>query len=138
MRNNTTILGIAGSLRKDSYNRASLRAAQDLFGKTWGYDAEPDEVRSILPGSVEAGGTCIDTANSSQHGEFETLIGACVAPNRNDFPSLRSTVAVPRCIQRWPCSTATARQRRTRSPIIIILFFESAPSAKTETSDAAG
>src|SRR6266446_18031 len=30
MRDNTTILGIAGSLRKDSYNRAALRAAQDL------------------------------------------------------------------------------------------------------------
>ena len=30
MRNNTTILGMAGSLRNDSYNRAALRAAQDL------------------------------------------------------------------------------------------------------------
>jgi chromate reductase, NAD(P)H dehydrogenase (quinone) len=30
MRDHTTILGIAGSLRKDSYNRAALRAAQDL------------------------------------------------------------------------------------------------------------
>jgi NAD(P)H-dependent FMN reductase len=30
MRDHATILGIAGSLRKDSYNRAALRAAQDL------------------------------------------------------------------------------------------------------------
>jgi chromate reductase len=30
MRDNITILGIAGSLRKDSYNRAALRAAQGL------------------------------------------------------------------------------------------------------------
>jgi chromate reductase len=30
MRDHTTILGIAGSLRKDSYNRAALRAAQDF------------------------------------------------------------------------------------------------------------
>jgi aryl-alcohol dehydrogenase-like predicted oxidoreductase len=90
-----------------------------IFGKTWGYDAEPDEVRSILQGAVEAGGTCIDTADSSQHGALETLIGACVAPNRNDVPSLRSTVAVPRRIQRWPCSTTAARKGCTRSPIII-------------------
>jgi chromate reductase, NAD(P)H dehydrogenase (quinone) len=30
MPDHTTILGIAASLRKDSYNRAALRAAQDL------------------------------------------------------------------------------------------------------------
>ena len=30
MTDNITILGIAGSLRKDSYNRAALRAAQQL------------------------------------------------------------------------------------------------------------
>jgi NAD(P)H-dependent FMN reductase len=30
MRDHTTILGIAGSLRKNSYNRAALRAAQNL------------------------------------------------------------------------------------------------------------
>jgi chromate reductase, NAD(P)H dehydrogenase (quinone) len=30
MRDHTIILGIAGSLRQDSYNRAALRAAQDL------------------------------------------------------------------------------------------------------------
>jgi len=30
MRDHTTILGIAGSLRKDCYNRAALRAAQNL------------------------------------------------------------------------------------------------------------
>ena len=90
-----------------------------IFGTTWGYDAEPDEVHSILPGSVEAGGTCIETADSSQHGAFETLIGACVAPNRNDVPSLHSTVALSRRIQRWPCSTTAARHGCTRSPLII-------------------
>jgi chromate reductase len=30
MRDHTTILGIAGSLRQDSYNRAALRTAQEL------------------------------------------------------------------------------------------------------------
>jgi hypothetical protein len=98
---------------------SELALGTGMFGKTWGYDAEPDEVRSILQGDVEAGGTCIDTADSSQHGAFKTLIGACVAPHRNDFPSLRSPVAVPRRIQRWPCSTTATRQGCTRSPFII-------------------
>ena len=90
-----------------------------MFGKTWGYDAEPDEVHSILQGAVEVGGPCIETANSSQHGEFETQIGACVALNRNDFSSLRRAVAVPRRNQRWSCSTTAARHGCTRSSIII-------------------
>jgi aryl-alcohol dehydrogenase-like predicted oxidoreductase len=90
-----------------------------MFGKTWGYDAEPDEVYRILQGAVEVGGTCIATADSSQHGAFETLIGACVALNRHDFPSLRTTVAVPRRIQRWSCLTTAVRHGCTRSPLII-------------------
>ena len=56
-----------------------------MFGKTWGYGAEPDEVRSILQGYVAAGGNFIDTADNYQHGESERLIGEFVAPNRNDF-----------------------------------------------------
>ena len=40
-----------------------------MFGKTWGYGAEPDEVRSILQGYVAAGGNFIDTADNYQHGE---------------------------------------------------------------------
>ena len=90
-----------------------------LFGKTWGYDAEPDEVRSILQGAVELGGTCIATADSAQPGACETLSGACVAFKRNDVPSLRRTVAVPRRMPRWSCSTTAARHGCTRSPLII-------------------
>jgi aryl-alcohol dehydrogenase-like predicted oxidoreductase len=56
-----------------------------MFGKTWGYGAEPDEVRSILQDYVAAGGNFIDTADNYQHGESERLIGEFVAPNRNDF-----------------------------------------------------
>ena len=83
------------------------------------YDAEPDEVRSVLQGAVEVGGTCIATAVSSQHGACETLIGVCVALNRHDFLSLRRAVAVPRRIQRGSCSTTAARHGCTRSSIII-------------------
>ena len=49
-----------------------------MFGKTWGYGAEPDEVRSILQGYVAAGGNFIDTADNYQHGESERLIGEFV------------------------------------------------------------
>jgi aryl-alcohol dehydrogenase-like predicted oxidoreductase len=85
---------------------SELALGTGMFGKTWGDDAEPDEVRSILQGSVEAGGTYIDTADSSQHGEFETRISACVAPNPNDLPSL---AAQSRC--RGASSAGRARQQ---------------------------
>lgn len=56
-----------------------------MFGKTLGYGAEPEEVRSILQGYMAAGGNFIDTADNYQHGESERLIGEFVAPNRNEF-----------------------------------------------------
>ena len=56
-----------------------------MFGKAWGYGAEPDEVRRILQGYAAAGGNFIDTADNYQYGESERLIGEFVAPNRNDF-----------------------------------------------------
>jgi predicted aldo/keto reductase-like oxidoreductase len=36
-----------------------------MFGKAWGYGAEPDEVRRILQGYVDAGGNLIDTATTT-------------------------------------------------------------------------
>lgn len=56
-----------------------------MFGRTWGYGAEPDEIRSILQGCVEAGGNFIDTADNYQHGESDWLIGEFVTPHRDDF-----------------------------------------------------
>jgi len=56
-----------------------------MFGRTWGYGAEPNEVRSILQSYVAAGGNFIDTADNYQHGESERLVGEFVAPHRNDF-----------------------------------------------------
>jgi aryl-alcohol dehydrogenase-like predicted oxidoreductase len=38
---------------------SELALGTGRFGKTWGDDDEPDEVRSMLQGSVEAGGTYI-------------------------------------------------------------------------------
>ena len=47
MADNVTILGIAGSLRKDSYNRAALRAAQKLAPE--GATIEIFEINDIPP-----------------------------------------------------------------------------------------
>ena len=47
MTETMTILGMAGSLRKDSYNRAALRAAQDLAPE--GATIEIFDLRGIPP-----------------------------------------------------------------------------------------
>jgi aryl-alcohol dehydrogenase-like predicted oxidoreductase len=54
---------------------SELALGAGMFGRTWGCGAEPDAVRSILQGYVEAGGNFIDTADNYQHGESERLIG---------------------------------------------------------------
>jgi aryl-alcohol dehydrogenase-like predicted oxidoreductase len=56
-----------------------------MFGKAWGYGANPDEVHKILQGFADAGGNFIDTADNYQFGESETLIGEFIAPHRDAF-----------------------------------------------------
>jgi aryl-alcohol dehydrogenase-like predicted oxidoreductase len=46
-----------------------------VFGRAWGYGAEPEEARAILEDYVEAGGNFIDTADFYQFGQAETIIG---------------------------------------------------------------
>jgi aryl-alcohol dehydrogenase-like predicted oxidoreductase len=55
------------------------------FGTRWGYGAEPDEARRMLDGYLEAGGNFIDTADSYQFGESETLLGEFTKSNRDDL-----------------------------------------------------
>ena len=64
---------------------SELALGTGMFGKTWGYGADREEVSHILRGYVEAGGNFIDTADNYQLGESERLIGEFVAPNRDDF-----------------------------------------------------
>lgn len=64
---------------------SELALGAGMFGTTFGYGAQPDEVRRILQGYAEAGGNFIDTADNYQLGESERLIGEFIAPNRNDF-----------------------------------------------------
>jgi aryl-alcohol dehydrogenase-like predicted oxidoreductase len=70
--------------------RAGLRVSElalgcGMFGTKWGYGAEPAEARRIFDGFVEAGGNFLDTADTYQLGESESLVGQFVAPHRDDF-----------------------------------------------------
>jgi aryl-alcohol dehydrogenase-like predicted oxidoreductase len=55
------------------------------FGTRWGYGAEPDEARRILDGYLEAGGNFLDTSDSYQFGESESLLGGFIKSNRDDL-----------------------------------------------------
>lgn len=55
------------------------------FGTKWGYGAEPDEALRILDGYLEAGGNFLDTADSYQYGESESLLGEFIKSNRDDL-----------------------------------------------------
>ncbi|MGV3615604.1 MAG: aldo/keto reductase [Fimbriimonas sp.] len=71
--------------RQTGLRVSELALGTGMFGRTWGYGAEPDEVRHILRGYTEAGGNFIDTADNYQWGEAERQIGEFIAPNRDDF-----------------------------------------------------
>jgi aryl-alcohol dehydrogenase-like predicted oxidoreductase len=55
------------------------------FGTRWGYGAAPDEARRIFDGYIEAGGNFLDTSDSYQHGESESLLGEFIKANRDDL-----------------------------------------------------
>jgi aryl-alcohol dehydrogenase-like predicted oxidoreductase len=55
------------------------------FGTGWGHGAEPDEARRILDAYAEAGGNFIDTADSYQGGQSETILGDLLAGRRDRF-----------------------------------------------------
>jgi len=55
------------------------------FGTGWGTGAEPADARLIFERFAEAGGTLIDTAESYQLGESETLLGDFLAADRDHF-----------------------------------------------------
>lgn len=55
------------------------------FGTRWNYGAEPAEARRMCDLYLEAGGNFIDTADSYQFGESESLVGDFLASNRDDL-----------------------------------------------------
>lgn len=56
-----------------------------MFGTTWGHGADAAEARRMFDGYAEAGGNFLDTADTYQRGESETLVGEFVGANRDDF-----------------------------------------------------
>ena len=70
--------------------RTGLRVAElilgaGMFGTQWGYGTEPDEARRMFDGYLAAGGNIIDTSDSYQFGQSETLLGEYIQPLRDDL-----------------------------------------------------
>ena len=71
--------------RKTGLRVSELALGAGLFGTSWGYGADPAEARRVFDGYAEAGGNFIDTADSYQVGESETLVGEFVGADRDEF-----------------------------------------------------
>lgn len=56
-----------------------------LFGTSWGYGADLAEASRIFDRFTAVGGTFIDTADSYQFGEAETILGGLLAGRRESF-----------------------------------------------------
>jgi len=56
-----------------------------LFGTAWGYGTEPGEARRILEVYADAGGNFIDTSDSYQFGQSETIVGDFLVDRRDEF-----------------------------------------------------
>jgi aryl-alcohol dehydrogenase-like predicted oxidoreductase len=82
---------------------SELALGAGMFGTRWGHGADRDESRRVFDGYVEAGGNFLDTSDSYQFGESETLLGEFIKTTRNDL-----VVAVAGCF--------TPRTRRKRPP----------------------
>ncbi len=55
------------------------------FGTGWGHGAERDEAKAVLDGYAAAGGNFIDTADTYQFGQAESLLGDFLAADRDYF-----------------------------------------------------
>lgn len=54
-----------------------------MFGTSWGYGADGEGSRLIFDGYLEAGGNFVDTSDSYQFGEAESLLGEFIKPVRD-------------------------------------------------------
>ena len=83
------------------------------FGTGWGTGAEPDEARRIFDRFAEAGGTLIDTADSYQLGESETILGDLLAADRDHF--VRGHEVLATASARRVSTTGNSRKNMIRS-----------------------
>jgi aryl-alcohol dehydrogenase-like predicted oxidoreductase len=71
--------------RRTGLRVSELALGTGNFGTGWGHGAERDEAKRVFDGYVEAGGNFIDTADSYQVGQSETLVGEFIAADRDHF-----------------------------------------------------
>ena len=76
--------------------------------------AEPDEARWILDGYAEAGGNFIDTADTYQLGQSESLLGDFLRTTRDDFV-LATKYSLGASANAGPLATGNSRRAMTRS-----------------------
>ena len=55
------------------------------FGDDWGWGAAKDEARKVYDAFREAGGNFIDTSDSYQFGQSETIVGDFLVDRRDEF-----------------------------------------------------
>jgi aryl-alcohol dehydrogenase-like predicted oxidoreductase len=85
-----------------------------LFGTTWGYGAEADEATAMLTTYLEAGGNFIDTADSYQCGQAETILGAALK-GRRDGVVLASKYTLGAAAQGGVLTTGNSRKSMARA-----------------------
>jgi aryl-alcohol dehydrogenase-like predicted oxidoreductase len=71
--------------RQTGLRVSELALGAGNFGTGWGHGAEPDEARKIFDCYAEAGGNFLDTADTYQFGQSETLLGEFIAAERDHF-----------------------------------------------------
>lgn len=64
---------------------AELVLGTGNFGTGWGHGAERDEAKKVFDLYAEAGGNFLDTADTYQAGQSETLLGEFIAADRDQF-----------------------------------------------------
>jgi aryl-alcohol dehydrogenase-like predicted oxidoreductase len=64
---------------------STLALGAGLFGTGWGYGSEREEARAVFDAYRAAGGDFIDTADSYQFGQSESLLGEFIGPARDEI-----------------------------------------------------
>lgn len=55
-----------------------------LYGTGWGYGSEAEDARKLFDRYLEAGGNVLDTSDSYQFGQSETILGDFIQPVRDE------------------------------------------------------
>jgi aryl-alcohol dehydrogenase-like predicted oxidoreductase len=64
---------------------SELALGTGMFGTKWGHGADRCESRRLFDGYLEAGGNFLDTSDSYQFGESESLLGEFIKASRDDL-----------------------------------------------------